>query len=196
MTTTYLATLADVGSGIPSGTSFPGSPSTNDLFRRTDLKMIFFYDGTRWLSEQLFTIQPIPYLAGANPGNTGDLQSVLNATNTTSPRWPVPSFQGGSNLWLVDYTVAFAVASGGSALSASHKWVGGLFAMDAAFASTGAIATITIDSGASNAFRRTTVAIGAALAATALVFSITWTKTGTPGTLQTGDSLSYRIIAT
>jgi hypothetical protein len=37
------------GGGIDSGTSFPGSPTTDDLFHRTDLDEIFFYDGTRWL---------------------------------------------------------------------------------------------------------------------------------------------------
>lgn len=38
---------------VPSGTSFPGSPSDGDLFNRTDLDMVFRYDGgrTKWLSE-------------------------------------------------------------------------------------------------------------------------------------------------
>lgn len=36
---------------LASGTSFPGSPATNDRFYRTDLHVQFFYDGTRWLSD-------------------------------------------------------------------------------------------------------------------------------------------------
>lgn len=40
--------------GLPSGTSFPGSPTTDDLFYRTDLDLLFFYDGTRWLSSTLY----------------------------------------------------------------------------------------------------------------------------------------------
>lgn len=32
-----------------SGTSFPGSAATGDRYWRTDLRMEFFYDGTRWL---------------------------------------------------------------------------------------------------------------------------------------------------
>lgn len=48
-------------SGMPSGTSFPSQPSygNNVLFRRTDIRggMNFFYDGTRWVSDQLFTKQ-------------------------------------------------------------------------------------------------------------------------------------------
>lgn len=39
-----------------SGTSFPGSPSTNDRFYRTDRQIEYYYDGTRWLSTQLHTI--------------------------------------------------------------------------------------------------------------------------------------------
>ena len=46
------------GLGIASGTSFPGTPSDGDLFNRTDLDMIFRYDGTRtkWLSEKTMTV--------------------------------------------------------------------------------------------------------------------------------------------
>lgn len=39
-----------IGRGYPSGTSFPGSPTTDQIFYRTDRDMLFRYDGTRWLS--------------------------------------------------------------------------------------------------------------------------------------------------
>ncbi len=38
-----------------SSTSFPGSPATGDIFWRSDRKIEYVYDGTRWLSTQLFT---------------------------------------------------------------------------------------------------------------------------------------------
>lgn len=41
--------------GRNKGTSFPGSPSSGDIFYRTDRKIEYTYDGTRWLSSQLFT---------------------------------------------------------------------------------------------------------------------------------------------
>jgi hypothetical protein len=41
---------------LPSGTSFPGSPSSGDTFYRTDLNVWARYDGTRWLGEE----NPIP----------------------------------------------------------------------------------------------------------------------------------------
>jgi hypothetical protein len=44
-----------------SGTSMPGSPSSGDLFWRSDLMMEFVYDGTRWLSTQLHLV---PLISG------------------------------------------------------------------------------------------------------------------------------------
>ena len=43
--------------GTPEGTSFPGSPATNSRFYRTDRRIEYFYDGTRWLSTQIFILQ-------------------------------------------------------------------------------------------------------------------------------------------
>lgn len=40
-------TAAGIAS-VPSGTSFPSSPSEGDLFYRTDLKKTYRYDGTEW----------------------------------------------------------------------------------------------------------------------------------------------------
>lgn len=48
-------TRASAVTGTQSGTSFPGSPATDDRFYRTDRRIEYFYDGTRWLSTQLFT---------------------------------------------------------------------------------------------------------------------------------------------
>lgn len=45
--------------GISSGTSFPGSPSSGDLFFRTDRNIVYFYNGTNWLSTFLLSIDMI-----------------------------------------------------------------------------------------------------------------------------------------
>lgn len=47
--TETLVSSGSATSGVPSGSSNPGGPATNDLFLRTDLGMIFQYNGTRWL---------------------------------------------------------------------------------------------------------------------------------------------------
>lgn len=47
---------APTSGGTPSGTSFPGSPSTGDKFYRSDRHIEYYYDGTRWLSTQMQSI--------------------------------------------------------------------------------------------------------------------------------------------
>ena len=51
------------GGGIATGTSFPGGPSTNDLFYRTDRALLYYYDGTRWLTlnEYSLTLGALDY---------------------------------------------------------------------------------------------------------------------------------------
>jgi hypothetical protein len=43
--------------GIARVTSMPASPPTNLIVFRTDLGMEFYYDGTRWLSTEVFLIE-------------------------------------------------------------------------------------------------------------------------------------------
>lgn len=58
-----------INGGLTTDTSFPGAPSTGDRLRRSDLDyLIFFYDGTRWVTEQMFTL-PLT-IADVAPHNT------------------------------------------------------------------------------------------------------------------------------
>lgn len=44
---------------LSKGASFPIAPNSNDLFYRTDRAILYYYDGTRWLSVEEF-VAPIP----------------------------------------------------------------------------------------------------------------------------------------
>ena len=44
---------ANASHDIPSGTSFPVSPSERDWFYRTDLNMFYYYNGTDWVTTGL-----------------------------------------------------------------------------------------------------------------------------------------------
>ena len=57
------------GGGISSGSSFPGSPSDNDLFYHTGHDLLAFYDGTRWLSTTEYELSA--FMNGA-AGQTAD----------------------------------------------------------------------------------------------------------------------------
>lgn len=55
----------------PSGTAFPGSPTTGQKFFRTNVRggMLFTYDGTRWLSDELF-VNNMPVTANLTSDST------------------------------------------------------------------------------------------------------------------------------
>jgi hypothetical protein len=172
------------------GTSFPGSPSTGDRYWRTDLEMEFFYDGTRWLSTTLHNITIALH-------NVTDVKQNFSATTSAANRGPAPALSGGSDIWLEEWIVGFTV-TGGTALGASHKWVGDLIAIQDGTASTTSIEFVNIDSGSSGVFRRSVVTIAALMnnGTAHDLLQVNWTKTGTPGTLQGYHEVTYRIVAT
>jgi hypothetical protein len=155
-----------------------------DRFFRTDLGMEFFWDGARWLSTSLYS-EVIPLLLAG-------ISIPLSATTGTGFfEWGLP-FPGTTDIYLEDVHCEFIVASGGSALSASHKWVGRVYESNSGTTR----ATITIDSGSSNAFRSLDVVVDAAIDDGQHFLGVEWTKTGTPGTLRPYVRLLYRRIAT
>ena len=168
---------------VSGGTSFPGTPATNRRFFRSDRNIEYFYNGTRWLSTQLF-VDPIdggptallPYAATI----------AANATNLAVP------YATTYDLWLEAWHVVFLVVTGGTALSGSHKWVSVLSKTAGSTPTT--VSTVNIDSGASGTFRTSVVAIGALLGTTHTVLSIGHTKTGTPGALYFLSRIVYRLV--
>lgn len=157
------------------GTAFPASPATNDRFFRTDRGIEYYYDGTRWVSITLYN---------------DIIDSVAGLAATDTPQRPGVAWAGTYDLWLVDFYETFFI-SGGTALSASHKWV--TTVVKNPVAST--IATYSIDSGASDAWRTSgAVAINALLGTTNYEIDVTHTKTGTPGTLYLTPRLTYRLV--
>lgn len=72
-----------------TGTSFPVSPASGDRFYRTDVNIECVYDGTRWLSTQMFEL---------------DFTALFNINvSTSSAAKPVP-FSGTYSLWMVSWT--------------------------------------------------------------------------------------------
>jgi len=165
--------------GYSEGTAFPGSPATNAKFYRTDLNLLFFYDGTRWLTTTLYT-DPIPPAVALPIGATTSVNRVA-----------MP-LAGSMAIWVETFWMTFLVA-GGTALGASHKWVCTLIPQPATSA---AIGTITINSGASDAYRQASDAINAVVTTSDFQLQVIATKTGTPGTLYSMPRISYRLIGT
>lgn len=169
------------------GTSFPGSKATDDRFYRSDLDIEFVWDGTRWLGLPTILL-PIP--------TTAVLAMPYSTTTGGSHRMVAPPLLGGSDAYLTTLYSTFHVASGGTALGASHKWV---CTVNKTHATTStAIATVTIDSGNSAEWRQSNVGISALMnnGTTEFEIDVTCTKTGTPGNLYIAFMLGYRVVAT
>ena len=158
----------------------PGSPTTGDLWTDTDTDELYFYNGTRWLSQQKYY--------------TFALTTPQTATGTQRVGIQDPN---GQDKWAVRATCGFWIQSGGSALSGSHKWelaVTKEMAGDAPGSGT-SLATFSIASGNSNEQRSMTpVAIGALLGATVNGIQFQWTKTGTPGNLFVALGIEWRLV--
>lgn len=159
------------------GTSFPGSPASGEKFFHNTYDMLFFFDGTNWLS--------------TNRGQIDFRADAALPFSVTLPERGVYPVWEGSDIYLLSAQAWFLV-SGGTALSGSHKWVGTLTKQTAGTL----LATFNIDSGASDSRRQTArVDINALVGSSNNSFDITWTKTGTPGGLYVGTTLSFRYVA-
>lgn len=183
------ANYMDVGSvGLyvthpAQGTAFPtfGSNTDGDRFYRTDLAMEFEWnDATnRWLSITRYTLHSAVVLGHA--GSVTDMRAI------------VPTLEGCDDIWMQKLEFGLFVAPGGSALSGSHKWD---FSVQVQPDAT-TVATATINSGSSNVWRRIAAAaqINALMGGSNVQFETTITKTGTPGALYGGWSMTYRLAA-
>lgn len=168
---------ASGGQGYPGGegTSFPSSPTSGDTYRRTDIDdLIFRYDGTRWLSEQVF-------------------RAVSGSFDLVSAQTDRRAVAAGRDMYLMDLTLSAAVNGTNDGSNywtiTAYKWSA------AAFASLGTVDT-SAESGSLDYFRTTTAIDAVATAATCELFQFTAGKTGSPGTLLGAAELTYRLIAT
>jgi hypothetical protein len=85
------------------GSAFPGSPATNDLFYRTDLGLLCYYDGAEWL-----TVEEYVSLTGsvaASVNTTGNIQMLRDGYQPYFTRCSiitnVATTNDGSNYWTV-----------------------------------------------------------------------------------------------
>lgn len=154
---------------------------TNQRYFRTDQGIEYYFDGTRWLSLQLFEWH--------------HSQQGLSATNTNLARYAT---WGGQDMWLYKAYLSCAVLSGGTNLSASHKW-SVQWSKTNQTSTTSDIAQVTVDSqpGSYNDwFTLTPVSVGALVGTTMDMIQLSATKTGTPGNINIMARLTYRLVGT
>jgi hypothetical protein len=163
---------------LVTDTSFPGSPATGDRFRRSDINyMIFFYDGTRWLSEQLFTMTV----------------SKDNISATTNPVMNSPTIEG-LDTWVERVSASFFV---NGTNDGSNYWKFIIKKQTGAGGTSAIGAEVSTATHSGSSWLQDEVAIDvAATYATATVFKLTHEKNGSPGNLFSGATVYTRLIAT
>lgn len=165
------------GSGVPSGTSFPGSPTTDDLFRRNDRDLLYFYDGTRWLSDHLYHQS-----MGGSP--------IVAVTATGGGFYRSAIWNGAWDLWLEDiYFTMYA-----SALTGTAYWTVNVDKVTTPDVAT-SLGTQNNQSGANAEYTKKTIAVDALLGASDAIFQWSVTKTSTPGALSvSAPAITYRLV--
>jgi hypothetical protein len=110
---------------LENGTSFPGSPSTNQRYFRTDLGHEYYYDGTRWLTSQEYTLQLLPRgtqpftAAGGTTANIFDFDCSIPGYNDT----------GWNGIYVTSFSIIFF---SGTAQSGTNYYAVRLYALGGA----------------------------------------------------------------
>lgn len=159
------------------GTSFPGSPATGKRCYRTDRNIWYFYDGTRWLSEQLFHL------------STGDkITSTQGSTTAGSiSRFTIP-FAYDIYLVSVDYGLFVATTNTGAAY-----WTIVTQSIDTAAATTNYASTNT-SALSPNVRYNVSVAVNAVFDTDSWTVQTISSKTGSPGAFTCYATLVYRLV--
>lgn len=164
---------------VNAGTANPGSPTTGDRFFRTDIQagLPIVYDGTRWLSEQMFMLTGNSGFTGQSASYGITLGGPFGTYDIFVERLAVSAYtdttQSGTQYWTfqLEKNVLNSYVTVGSALStvslAANDWV---------------LLTTDIDT--------------AVTLATYATFRVLVTKVSTPGNNFSGATMYYRLVIT
>lgn len=162
-----------------SGSSFPGSPSSGDRHYRTDLHGVYYYDGTRWLSETIYEFN-------THVTTTGITSSTLDLT--------FPMFGNTNALWLEDFRWLYRV---NTTHSGTQYWAAELHKFDATGPTDTIVSTLTSDKSTINTYINPAAnSIGAEVTAGFEMMYINLLKTSTPGALLYSVTVRYRLVQT
>ena len=169
---------------LGGGTSFPSGAVSGDTFYRTDLDLLFRYNGTRWLCACLHEV--------SFPGEIANLAATTSDTARASPPMGL-----GSDVWLEELDMGYNVVSG--TLSGSNYWSLALRKVPTGGGASSVVVTKTINSGSTNVWRRDAPQnIDALLESGTQQAFLLWdvTKAGTIGNLYAYPRVTYRNVAT
>jgi len=162
---------------VNAGTSFPVSPTTNDQFFRTDRGLLYYWDGTRWLTVQVYKKSLIPKTLPDYTANGTFLYAVA---------------EDATNFWVTDAVILSRISTAGDA---SNYWTFDLQSIDNT--GGGVVATLATRNtqADSTVFHDNRVTIGALFGTAATWMILKGTKTGAPGNIQwLTCEVNYRLV--
>lgn len=156
------------------GSSFPGSPATNDIYFHTTYGEWFYYDGTRWLS---MCMRSITLNCGpAQPNNDGREQGSAPRQPSTTDFWVVA----------VDWAYKCDTAQSGT------KYNTYTLRTEPSATSLGSFDTKGATS--ANTWYGGRTLIGALTGTTDICLGITNVRTNTPGVCYISAAVRYRLV--
>lgn len=158
-----------------SGTSFPSSPATGTRFYRTDRNIEYFYDGTRWLSTQIYGLN------SATPNTMAPTVSVTTSNDMGSP-WAALY-----DIWIEQLVFTSRLSSG----SSSTDYFSAKIYDHTANADVGTAVSAQGDT--ANVYTAHRHNIGASFPKTSHNLRVVYTATGSP-TAILNAALIYRLI--
>lgn len=166
-----------------AGASFPTIPQTDATFWRTDRGVLYYYDGTRWLSVNEYTL----FLS--QDSGTDFFTTGVTATTANSHTGTIPSAAGGTKVYVTTWGVTWWIT--GTNTTPTNQWTFGIRTNNPV-----AFTTFTTGGLGTGAWVRTTVAANSERTiATDLFWALDATKGGTAGTLFfNAPFLTYRLI--
>lgn len=158
------------------GTSFPSSPITDDLFYRTDRDLLYFYDGTQWLTVNVYAQHVSEFVfsgTGTAPMIPIRTDYAVYVTKIVTS-YNVATTHDGSNHWSITWRAYEATRTTQTTLNADvTTW--------AASTAANTWATIELVPTTPNPTNRAFLMMGA-------------TKVGSPGNATIAANFYYRLI--
>lgn len=159
-----------------AGTSFPGSPAAGDRYYRTDRGIEYYYDGTRWLSTQVF-LHPF--------GSLDNQSATATALTGRGVLWG-PTY----DCWVVN--VRFWILVSGTNNGTSY-WSFACDKVDTA-GTLSSVASGNTSADAGSTQLQKVVSVGALLGTSTVRIQLTITKTSAPGNCYAAGSIEYRLV--
>ncbi len=164
------------GGSVPSGTAFPVTPATGDVYFRTDRGISYYWNGTNWLSVDTLTLDASGGSHGATVAAAVDIYLPLDTTY---------------DLYIDRCVVSFFSSS----ITASAYWIYTLNKTTAPIVDTQLGSAVNIQSGANSTWLLRTITVGA------VIVRGTWpmlhgilTKASTPGPTYSIATIYARMV--